>query len=152
MDPKNSIRVGVWDLTTVISQRILQRVTRTSLDPRDPIVSRGGPVFLRKPIATCNFEINVCFVWTSVQSMWHDNLIKIPISLEEKWQTIFNGKFHRKHLKVHKRDKDVKHRSNLWYSKGGESVVVESLIVADSNVCGGCEGFVLGHCCIIFLV
>ena len=32
-----------------------------------------------------------------------DNLVKIPISLEEKWQTISYGKFHWKHWKVHKK-------------------------------------------------
>ena len=49
-------------LTTFFShQCILQVAVQTSLgkqlDPRGPIASRGGsvPVFLRKPIATCDF-------------------------------------------------------------------------------------------------
>ena len=34
------------------------------------------------------------FVGTSALSMWRDNLIKIPIGLKEKRQTISYGKFH----------------------------------------------------------
>ena len=43
------------------------------------------------------------FVGTSALSMLRDNLIKIPIGLEEKRQTISYGKFHWKHCKVHKK-------------------------------------------------
>ena len=37
---------------------------------------------------------NQRIVWTSALSMQQDNLVKIPISLEEKWQMISYGKFH----------------------------------------------------------
>ena len=43
------------------------------------------------------------FVWTSAKSMWQVNLIKIPIWLEEKWHTIYNGKWHGKRCKVCKK-------------------------------------------------
>ena len=43
------------------------------------------------------------FVGTSALSIGQDNLIKIPIGLEEKRQTISYGKFHLKRCKVHKR-------------------------------------------------
>ena len=41
------------------------------------------------------FEVfNLRFVGTSALSMRQNNLIKIPIGLEEKRQTISYGKFH----------------------------------------------------------
>ena len=59
------------------------------------------------------------FVETSALSMWQDNLINIPIGLEEKRQTISYGKFHLKHCRVHKRVYvRKKHNSNLCYLKG----------------------------------
>ena len=35
--------------------------------------------------------------------MCKDNMIKIPISLEDKWQTNCDRQFHRKDCKVHKK-------------------------------------------------
>ena len=51
---------------------------------------------------------NQGFVGTSALSMWQDNLIKIPIGLEEKRQTISYGKFRWKHSEVHKTGMYVK--------------------------------------------
>ena len=53
------------------------------------------------------------FIGTSALSMWQDNLIKFPIGLEEKWQTISYRKFHWKHCKVHKRGFQVGLKSLL---------------------------------------
>ena len=66
-DPANSVvcvcgRGGGRGDIFLSHQRISQRAVRTSLekqlDPKGPIASRGGSVsvFLRKPIATCDFS------------------------------------------------------------------------------------------------
>ena len=68
---------------------------------------------------------NQRFVKTNALSMWHDNLIKILISLEEKWQTISYGKCHWKHCKVHK---EVYVRKNTTLIR-----VTRRMIQADFN-------------------
>ena len=56
------------------------------------------------------------FVGTSALSMRQDNLINIPIGLEEKRQTMGNSI--ESTVKFTKRDMYVKRNSNFRYSKG----------------------------------
>ena len=67
-DPENSVR-GSPTTSFFSHQHISQRAVQTSLekllDPLGPIASRerSVPVFLRKPIATCNFHGGVGGWW-----------------------------------------------------------------------------------------